>query len=208
MNNPRPQWFVVWASSLALAVVIQLLFVSAVTSTRSVRERPEDADVTAKHARWERHVKRSASVERHRRSTGRRYIDDTSHIVNVQEYYRTAFSEGWDEPKGEKEKYDLLNSLEAIIQEDDRYRDSIRDQSASQFGVHSKPIKGRYLVMFQSNAGDYVLDKTIAILQRAHRSSRGRIRASDMHPLRHVGKGFAATLNYKAVKLVGYFSCN
>ena len=195
MNNLRSQWFL----SLAVAVVIQLLVVaSVVTSSRFERERPEDVEVTLRHATWERLVKRSASVERHRRSTGRRYIDDTSHIVNVQDYYRSVFSEGWEEPKGEKEQYDLLYSLEAIIQDEDR-----GNSESTSLGVHSKPIKGRYLVMFQSKADDYVLDKTMAILQKAHRSSRGRIRASDLHPLRHVGKGFAATLNYKAVKLVG-----
>lgn len=57
--------------------------------------------------------------------------------------------------------------------------------------------------MFQSDAaGDYLLDRTMAIMQKAHRQSKGRIRASDMHPLRHVGKGFTATLNSKAVELM------
>ena len=211
MNNSRLQWLLLWARCLAVLVIIQWMCVSVETSSRPIDAWSKSVDAALRrHASWERDVKRRASFERHRRDTGR-YIDDTAHIVDVQEYYRIAFEEGWKEPKGEKEKYDLLNALEALIQREDVYNGGnpvIAQDAAAQLGAHSKPIRGRYIVLFQSSdADDYLLDRTIAILQKAHLESKGRIRASDMHPLRHVGKGFTATLNSKAVELVSSCHC-
>ncbi len=195
MNNSGRNWLQLWSTGLAILIAVQLTVVS---SSSDMEDWSENVD---KHVRWERHVRARASLERHRRNAGVHYIDDTAHIVDIQDYYRSVFSEGWEEPQGEKEKYELLNSLEAIIQQEDSGRAVAQD--AVRLGAHSKPIKGRYIVMFQSDAaGDYLLDRTMAIMQRAHRQSQGRIRASDMHALRHVGKGFTATLNSKAVELV------
>jgi subtilisin family serine protease len=65
-----------------------------------------------------------------------------------------------------------------------------------------KPIPGRYIVMLDSAADDRTLDRTIAILQRAHAESGGRIRADHITPIRNLGSGFTATMNSKAVELM------
>ena len=154
------------------------------------------------HNHWEHIVKRSVYRSQYEDST-----DETAHIVNVQEYYRTVFSEGWDSyVDNERELFNLLNKLESIV--DQGYHGSHGQVSsqgiddAIEFGLHMKPIPGRYIVMFQSGAGDYTLDKTIAVMQRANLASNMKIRATDMTPLRFVGKGFTATFNKKAVELV------
>lgn len=161
------------------------------------------------HRHWERIVKRRAFHER--RFSSRQDRDDTSHIVNIQDYYRSVFAQGWDETKtNEKELYDLLSALTAVVEQENVYSNggnaaSIQESAveALELGARSKPIRGRYIVMFQSNdADDYLLDRTMKVLERAHYESKGRIRASDMHPLRNVGKGFTATLNSKALDLV------
>ena len=158
------------------------------------------------HKHWAHIVKRSSYFARYNSDNT---PDDTSHIVNVQDYYRQVFDQGWAEDdyrKKEKELYRLLSKLEEAVEQD--YPSSsgrVSSQSSEgsvEFGVDTKPIKGRYIVMFQSGADDYVLDRTIAVMERANQQSNRKIRATDMHPLRHVGKGFTATLNAKAVELV------
>ena len=135
--------------------------------------------------------------------------DDTSDIVNIQEYYRSVFEHGWDNYRtNEKELYALLSALTSVAQQDVLSGDvntvSLQESAkeALELGLHSKPIRGRYIIMFQSDADDYLLDRTIKVLERAHFESKGGIRASDMHPLRHVGKGLTVTLNSLALELV------
>jgi serine protease len=65
-----------------------------------------------------------------------------------------------------------------------------------------KQIPGRYIVMLDSSADGPMLDKTIAILQQAHRESEGRIRADHITPMRNLGVGFTATMNSKTVELM------
>lgn len=162
-----------------------------------------NVEKASSHDHWERIVKRSTFHSRHEDT-----VDDTAHIVNVQEYYRTVFGEGWDNYRdNEEELFGLLNKLNSVV--DQAYDRSNLDQVSSQglensieFGLHTKPIQGRYIVMFQSGADDYTLDRTIAVMQRANLASNMKIRATDMSPLRYVGKGFTATLNGKAVQLV------
>lgn len=155
------------------------------------------------HEHWERIVKRSTFISRDDDS-----VDETAHIVNVQDYYRTVFSEGWDSYRdNERRLFNLLNTLETVVEqgynEQDRNRvNSQGVENAVEFGLHTKPIRGRYIVMFQSGADDYTLDRTIAVMQRANLASNMKIRATDMGALRYVGKGFTATLNGKAVELV------
>lgn len=69
-------------------------------------------------------------------------------------------------------------------------------------GCLKKPIRGRYIVMFEADASDYVLDRTIEILERANVESKRRIRTTDISPIRHLRKGFVATMNAKTVGLV------
>lgn len=162
-----------------------------------------NVEKASSHDHWERIVKRSAFHSQYDDS-----IDDTAHIVNVQEYYRSVFSEGWENYRdNEKELFNLLNKLETVVEQG--YNRPSLDRASSQdlpdiqeFGLHTKPIQGRYIVMFQSGADDYTLDRTMAVLQRANLASNMRIRATDMSALRYVGKGFTATLNRKAVELV------
>ena len=159
---------------------------------------------------WEHIVKRSAA---HYHYSRRHYSDqadtedDTSHIVNVQEYYRSVFSEGWDSTNYDSELYRLLDRMENAV-ERKFGRKGMDEVSAQSFesvlesGLHTKPIRGRYIVMFQSDADDFTLDHTMAVMERANEATGQKIRATDMSPLRFVGKGFTATLNSKAVELV------
>ena len=177
----------------------------------SVGERAES------HDNWERIVKRTAETWR-----DENYEDDAAHIVNVQDYYRHVFQEGWDQPvtiqenSAREQLIDLLHMLQEADAQGKVLTDTekalIREEAvtlASQGGstnignLHKK-VRGRYIVMFQESADDYVLDRTIEILQQAHQASDQRVRVTDVSPFSHIGKGFTATLNSKAVELVRY----
>lgn len=167
-----------------------------------IKDWERTVEKASSHDHWEHIVKRSAFYSRHDDT-----IDDTAHIVNIQEYYRTVFSEGWGNYEdNERKLFKLLNQLEEVVGQSNRpHSDRVSSQSAEntmEYGLHMKPIRGRYIVMFQSDADDYTLDRTMAVLQRANLASNMKIRATDLSPLRYVGKGFTATLNKKAVQLV------
>ena len=148
------------------------------------------------HDHWERIVRRS--VEWY----DPYYSDDTLHIVNVQDYYRYVLEEQeWDEDSQQEQQEEqeelayllgtLLGNNNAMVQEGGI---NVKDVQ--------KPIPGRYIVMLDSSADDYALDRTIEILQDAHRESEGRIRADHITPMRNLGHGFTATMNSKTVELV------
>lgn len=157
------------------------------------------------HKHWEHIVKRSAFTSRFSYED---VVDDTAHIVNVQDYYRSVLEEGWDDYNGhEKELFNLLNTLEKVVEQG--YSHSSVDEVTSQsvqnalsFGTHTKPIRGRYMVMFEPGTDDYTLDRSIAVMEKANQQSERRVRVTDITPVRHAGKGFVATLNRKAVELV------
>ena len=173
--------------------------------------------VAESHEHWEHIVRRrsvSSLFEPHER-------DETSHIVDVQAYYRQAFDQGWtvaeadfgvskpsyDELTNRQELQDLVKLLKKVAAQGkltDKDKASIQEETAHllEVSVDSKPIPGRYLVMLQDAADNYVLDRTVEVLAKANRDSNQRIRASDFHTLKNVGKGFVATLNKKTVALV------
>ena len=134
------------------------------------------------HEHWERIVRRSASWY------DPYYTDDTQHIVNVQEYYRQVLEEqDWNDPEEELARF--LHPL------------NYANTQTKDVDVQ-KPIPGRYIVMLDSSADGDMLDRTIAVLQRAHSESEGRIRADHITPMKSLGVGFTATMNSKTVKLV------
>ena len=133
------------------------------------------------HEHWERIVRRSA-----RGWYDPFYLDDTAHIVDVQDYYRLVLDNDWEE---------------ADIQGNRVQAQELNAKAYSSIEI-SKPIPGRYIVMLQTYSDDYILDRTIAILQQAHTESEGRIRAEHITPFRSIGSGFTATMNSKAVELV------
>lgn len=173
-----------------------------VPSDGRARDEPEKA---VSHEHWEHIVRRRSAMSRF---DSRVEVDETSHIVNVQAYYRQVLEEDWPGYRdNERELFNLLHKLEAVSMQrhlSDDQKASIQEQTAQvlELGVHSKPIKGRFIVMFNANANDYVLDRTVEILQKANRDSKQRVRATDFSTLRNVGKGFIATLNSKSVDLV------
>ena len=204
----RPQRLSLGAGCL-LMCLLQCFFTAADGSPPPSKDWIESVEKADNHRHWERIVKRRASLEPWFFSP--QDEDDTSHIVNVQDYYRSVFAQGWaDLEKKKKQLYDFLNAITTIVQQDYVYTnggntDNIQDGVVDvlEMGVYTKPIRGRYLVMFQTDdSDDYLLDRTMKVLEKANYESRGRVRASDMHPLRHVGKGFTATLNSKALGLV------
>ena len=143
------------------------------------------------HAHWERIVRRSVDWY------DPYYSDDTQDIVNVQDYYRYVLEEQeWadDSQTNEDLMYDWnYAGKDANVQIEDTllYTKDLQ-----------KPIRGRYIVMLDSSADTYTLDRTIAVLQRAHSESEGRIRAEHITPIRNLGVGFTATMNSKSVELV------
>lgn len=155
------------------------------------------------HEHWE-HIVRRRSVY----SLFENDVDETSHIVDLQAYYRESLEQGWD--AHDKELMRLLQILEKVTAQgrvSDEDRASIQDESHMlEVKVDSKPIRGRFIVMLQSNADDYALDHTIQVLRKANQESNQRIRASDIEALRHV-KGFVATLNSKTLALVSVCAC-
>ncbi len=158
------------------------------------------------HDHWERIVKRQSRMSFFDRSNEK---DDTSQIVNIQDYYRSAFEEGWDNYEdNERKLFNMLNNLESVIQNQGRPQ-TVEEASAQEkiadimdFGIHTKPIPGRFIVMLQDTADDHNLDQTMSVLEKAHRVSGKKIRFSDMQALRFVGKGFTATMNSLALSLV------
>ena len=168
------------------------------------------------HDQWERTVRQTAETAWYDDNL---FQDDAAHIVNLQEYYRRIFEEGWDEPVsaqeiGERNQLvQLLHAVQAAAAQGKVLTDAEKTRVTEEalrlvypsVGVAKnlyKKIRGRYIVMLQSTADDYTLDRTIEILQEAHRTSEHRVRVQDMTPFRHIGKGFTATMNSKAVELV------
>lgn len=168
-----------------------------------------EGDITPKIAvsldHWEHIIRRRSITARFNK---RDVEDDASHIVNVQEYYREVLEQNWPNYKdNERDLFNLLHRLEDVSMQrylSDDQKANIQEQTAKalELGVHTKPIKGRYIVMLNSQANDYVLDRTVAILEKANVDSEQRVRATDISTLRNVGKGFIATLNRKTVDLV------
>lgn len=181
-----------------------LLAVIAITVTAAL---PLDSSegMADSHEHWEHIVRRrsvSALFESHD------VLDETSHIVDLQEYYRESLDQGWDEH--DKELMRLLQILERVTSQgrvSDEDRASIQDESHMlEVKVDSKPIRGRFIVLLQSDADNYALDRTIQVLSKANEQSKQRIRASEIEALRHL-KGFIATLNSKTLALVGVCVC-
>ena len=138
------------------------------------------------HDHWERIVRRTA-----RDWNDPYYSDDTLHIVNVQDYYRQVL-EDWTDSQREQELARLMQPWG---------RAQVQDGTMA-MGDVQKPIRGRYIVMLDSSADGYTLDRTIAVLQHAHTQSKGRIRADHITTMRNLGVGFTATMNSKTVELV------
>ena len=105
-------------------------------------------------------------------------------IANVQNYYKNVLlTEDWEE--------EAAHSHVASAQV------SKRDQQ--------KAIPGRYIVMFAPETTDRHLDRTMELLSYADEKSRRNrwdLRAADFGPIRHVGKGFTATLSSNVVRIV------
>ena len=128
---------------------------------------------------WEGIVKRATDTLKDDGS----YNDDAAHIVDVQQYYRRIFAEGWDEPGQEQS----INAVSALVA----------------YSNLRKKIPERYIVMFDEAVDtNEVLDRTIDNLQQVHWISNQHVRAADFFSFRHVRKGFIATLNSRAVELV------
>ena len=154
----------------------------------------------ASHEHWEHIAKRSAEAARLDHS----YEDDTAHIVNIQDYYRRVFDEGWEEDRA----HELagLHKLQNAVDQGRKLTTSERIQiqgEIAHLNTYQKRIQGRYIVLFHPATDDYVLDRTVEILQKANRVSNQRLRATDISTLRHIRKGLTATLNSKTVQLVG-----
>jgi len=63
----------------------------------------------ASHEHWEHIAKRSAEAAR----LDDNYEDDTAHIVNIQDYYRQVFDEGWEDYRDrEQELVEELHYLQ------------------------------------------------------------------------------------------------
>ena len=146
------------------------------------------------HDHWERIVRRAA-----RGWNDPYYSDNTLHIVNVQDYYRQVL-EDWTDSQREQELARLMQpwNSEHIGNQANVQTENVEMQ---------KRIPGRYIVMLDSSADGYTLDRTIAILQHAHRQSEGRIRAEHITPMRNLGVGLTATMNSKTVELVSLMHC-
>ncbi len=182
-------------------MAVRLVFGLLVAVIIAVDGLPLDTSegIAESHEHWE-HIVRRRSISSLFENQD---IDETSHIVDLQEYYRESLDQGWDEH--DKELMHLLQLLEKVTAQgsvSDEDRASIQDQSHMlEVKVDSKPIRGRFIVMLQSDADDYTLDRTIQVLNKANKESNQRIRASEIEPLRHL-KAFVATLNSKTLALV------
>ena len=181
------------------------------------------------HQHWEHLVRRSVSRWD---SGPDEYDDETADIADVRDYYRRVFAdpEGWEDVREQREEMlvRLMEQLQrekaehrtgnaranahgypppwgrARVSSQEAYTKPAKDWSseAEAIGCLRKPIRGRYIVMFQADTSDYVLDRTIEILERANLESERRFRATDITPIRHLRKGFVATMNARTLHLV------
>ncbi len=173
------------SASLLAAVAFCILCTAGIADANAMPVTEDSDPKVATHAHWEHLVRRAANTW-----NDPDYEDDTAHIVNVQEYYKNVFSEPWSG----------YTDFSEVSPEHHRITSANLQGS---YGPHTKPIKGRYIVMFSSSTDDeYVLDKTIEILELANYKSNQRLRATDIVPFRNVRKGFTATLNSKTLELV------
>ena len=192
------------AAVLLVCVATNLWPARAMADAAPLLGRDSTSEKAASLEHWEHIVRRRSITARF----DKRDVDEASHIANVQEYYREVLDQNWPNYRdNEKELFNLLHKLEDVSMQQylsDDQKANIQEQTAKalELGVHTKPIKGRYIVMFKPQANDYVLDRTVAILEKANMDSNQRVRATDISTLRNVGKGFIATLNGKTVELV------
>lgn len=193
-----------WIVVLVVVTMANLWPAMAEAAPSFKRSADDEPAKAVSHEHWEHIVRRRSAMSRF----DARDEDETSHIVNVQSYYKEILEQDWPNYRdNEKDLFNLLHKLEDVSMQrqlSDEQKANIQEQTAKvlELGVHTKPIKGRFIVMFNAKANDYVLDRTIEILKKANLDSDQRVRATDFAPLRNVGKGFVATLNSKSVDLV------
>lgn len=192
-------------------LLLGVLAVSVCLASAEVVPLDHPDGVAESHDHWDHIVRRRSAYS----FFESRKQDETSHIVDVQEYYRKSFDQGWDTAgygdskygTNEQEMLRLIKMLKTVMAQGkftNKDKASIQEETSHmlEVNVDSKPIPGRYLVMLQSNADDYTLDRTVEVLAKANSDSEQRIRASDIHTLRNVGKGFVATLNSQTLDLL------
>lgn len=189
-----------WAASLLLLV----------TSRASpIDEWSETVAKATSHDHWEHLVRRSAKS-----AEAEGIEDDTSHIQDVQEYYRNVFASdsNWDSATplrlssaAEVHNLRIMQSLEAYLQaknDQEMAKVEAADQSLVPDQSQQKKIKGRYIVTLSSESSDEVLDRTLSIMKYATSASQQRLRADHITVFRRAGKGFTGTLSSKMVELV------
>ena len=160
-----------------------LIVLSALSLSSAVSLERDSRDVADSHDHWEHIVRRS--VENWPVHRKRYPVEYEPEIVNVQSYYKNVLlTEDWD-----SEDYATHDTASTQVLK--------RDQQ--------KAIPGRYIVMFSPEARDHHLDRTMELLRYADEKSRRNrwdLRAADFDPIRHVGKGFTATLSSNVVRIV------
>ena len=161
-----------------------LIVLSALSLSSAVSLERDRRDVADSHDHWEHIVRRS--VENWPVHRKRYPVEYEPEIVNLQSYYKNVLlNEGWEEEAAHS--HHETASTQVLK----------RDQQ--------KAIPGRYIVMFTPEAGDHHLDRTMELLRYADEKSRRNqwdLRAADFDPIRHVGKGFTATLSSNVVRIV------
>lgn len=165
---------------MVLCLIAVLLLAVTATAVKKVRR-----EVAASHEHWETMVRRSVTNwPTHRR----RYpLDYEPEIPNMQEYYRSVLQDDYWTDTADEKSYRYQASTQVTRQD------------------KQKAIRGRYIVMFTAGASDHHLDRTVAILRQADQKSRRNkwdLRAADFTAIRHVGKGFSATLSANIVRIV------
>ena len=163
-----------------------------------------DREKAENHQHWEHIVKRSVQS---RYWDDEPYEDDAAHIVNVQEYYREVFDSGFDYTDKDHELLGLLHKIEnaeaegRIMQSEEAFIQEEAHRAINMI-TYQKPIRGRYIVIFTPETGDYVLDRTVEVLSKASDETGQKLRANHITTFRHLWKGFAATMNSRVVDLV------
>ena len=160
------------------------------------------------HEHWEHLVKRAAETPRN----GRYPDDETAHIIDIQQYYRDIFEGRWKEDPDHlsPEEQALLEWVEyktelgkELTQVEQAYTQELyAREEASTGGIIQKKIKGRYIVMLNSNADNNALNNILKTLEQANSASNQLVGARHIFPVMHMSKGFAATMSSKTAELV------
>lgn len=122
-----------------------------------------------------------SEVRRTRESRSIPVEDDAAYIYDLRDHYTAAFQSINDVATAEE----AFNPV---------HGEKTREEK----------VKGRFIVFMTDDSDDGHLNRLVRSLTKANRESNGHYIAKHIKKIRHIGKGFSATLSANVVHMVRY----